>query len=240
MSAPRPDPATRHGRSVAAMFSAIAPTYDLLNHLLSLNTDRRWRDRAVRRLAPRPGERFLDLCTGTGDLALAVLARERGCAVVGADFSRPMLLRAARKAARAGAPLPLVEADALALPFRDGSFDGVAVAFGVRNFEELDRGLFEMARVLRLGGRVLLLEFSQPRGSLFGFLYRIYFTRGLPLVGRLVSRDAHAYRYLPATVQGFPPPPVLTCHLEAAGFGSVTHLPLTGGIATLTEAVRIR
>lgn len=232
-----PDPSTRRGRAVAGMFDAIAPTYDLLNHLLSFNVDRRWRRRAVRALAPSPGQRLLDLCAGTGDLALALLEAERSCRVVGADFSRPMLLRAPSKAQRSGVALPLVEADAMALPFRDAAFDGVTVAFGVRNFEDLDRGFQEMARVLRPGGRAVILEFSRPRG-LFGWFYRVYFGQILPRVGRLISRDAHAYGYLPATVAGFPAAPELTTRLEAAGFSGVAHTPLTFGIATISAARR--
>lgn len=235
---PRPDPTTRPGRAVAGMFGAIAPTYDLLNHLLSFNVDRRWRARAVGALGPAAGKRYLDLCAGTGDLALALLARSPLSRVVGADFSRPMLLRAPAKARRRKVDLPLAEADALALPFKDGTFDGLAVAFGVRNFEDLDRGLSEMARVLKPGGRAVILEFSRPRG-LFGWAYRFYFGRVLPRVGRLVSKDAHAYGYLPATVEAFPGPGELASRLEAAGFGAVSHAPLTFGIATVTVAVRI-
>lgn len=236
-AAPRPDPATRPGRAVAGMFGAIAPTYDLLNHLLSFNVDKRWRGRAVGALDPAAGRRYLDLCTGTGDLALAILSRSPLSRVTGADFSRPMLLRAPAKARRREVDLPLVEADALALPFCDGVFDGLTVAFGVRNFEALDRGLVEMARVLKPGGRVVILEFSRPRGF-FGWVYRMYFGRILPRVGRLISRDAHAYGYLPATVEAFPGPPALTARLEAAGFTAVVHTPLTFGIATVTVAAR--
>jgi len=220
------------------MFGAIAPTYDLLNHLLSFNVDRRWRRRAVQLLAPAPGELCLDLCAGTGDLALALLETAPACRVIGADFSRPMLLKAPAKARRRGRTLPLAEADALALPFRDGVFDALTIAFGARNFEELDPGLREMARVMKPGGRMVLLEFSRPSGSFFGRLYRVYFGRVLPLVGRIVSGDTHAYGYLPASVAEFPPPPALTARLEAAGFGEIAHIPLTFGIATLTFARR--
>lgn len=237
---PRPDPSTRPGRAVAGMFGAIAPTYDLLNHLLSFNVDRRWRKAAAKALAPRPGEHYLDLCAGTGDLALALLAREPGAKLVGADFCRPMLERAPAKAARAGTSLPLAEADALNLPFRDAAFSGLTVAFGVRNFEQLDRGFREMARVLKPGGRAVILEFSQPRSALFGALYRLYFTRLLPFVGRLVSRDSHAYGYLPATVARFPLPDELAARLQAAGFAEVHHTPLTFGVAVLTVAEKGR
>jgi len=220
------------------MFGAIAPTYDLLNHVLSLNVDRRWRRRAIQALAPRPGEHILDLCAGTGDLAVALFEAQPMCRVLGADFSRPMLLRAPAKSRRMGLSLPLIEADALALPIRTGVFDGLAVAFGVRNFEDLDPGFREMARVLKPGGRLVVLEFSRPAGSLFGWFYQLYFSRVLPLVGRIISGDSHAYGYLPATVANFPGPPELTVRLEAAGFTGVVHTPLTFGIATISSARR--
>ncbi len=231
-----PNPTTKPGKAVAGMFSAIAPTYDLLNHLLSFNLDKRWRKRAVGALGARPGERCLDLCTGTGDVALAIAKASPHCGIVGADFSREMMVQAARKAGRRKATIPLAQADALALPFRDGAFDAVTVAFGIRNFEELDRGLGEISRVLKDGGRAVILEFSPPRRSFFGALYRLYFTRILPLAGKLISRDAHAYGYLPATVQNFVTPVELAGKLKAAGFASATHAPLTFGIAVLTVA----
>lgn len=233
-AAPVPDPARRKGEEVARMFGAIAPTYDLLNHLLSLNVDRLWRHRAVRALHPRPGEVVVDLCTGTGDLALAL--GRRGVRVVGVDFSRPMLERALRKDGRRG--LRFVLGDALRLPLQDGSADGVTVAFGVRNFEDLPMGLREMARVLRPGGRLVVLEFSHPRPGLFGALYRLYFQRVLPAVGRLVSGVRGPYGYLPATVDLFPDPPAFAELLRRAGFRDVVQKPLTGGIATLHAARR--
>lgn len=234
------DPVTRKSRAVAGMFGAIAPTYDLLNHLLSLNVDRRWRKAAARALAPAAGAFYLDLCAGTGDLALAILSREPAAYLVGADFCRPMLERAPAKARQAGSALHLAEADALNLPFKSGGFDGLAVAFGVRNFEDLDRGFNEMARVIKPGGRAVILEFSQPKSALFGALYRFYFNRLLPWVGRLISRDNHAYGYLPATVARFPGPKELTQKLQEAGFERVSHAPLTFGIAMLTVAEKGR
>ena len=227
-----PDPKTRPGRAVADMFSAIASTYDLLNHLLSLNVDRRWRRVTTAALAAGPDDRVLDLCTGTGDLAFSLMG-DSGTRVVGADFSAGMLAVAKQKARKRGQPFPLVQADAMALPFSDGSFDGLMVAFGVRNFENLDAGLREMARVLRTGGRLAILEFSSPDRSLFGALYRFYFSRVLPRIGRFVSGAAGPYSYLPATVEGFPNPPALAGMLSAAGFQVLEQRSLTGGIATL-------
>jgi len=232
--APVPDPGRRRGEEVARMFGAIAPTYDLLNHLLSLNVDRLWRRRAVRALDPRPGEVVVDLCTGTGDLALAV--GRRGARVLGVDFSRPMLERALRKGGRKS--LRFVLGDALRLPLKDRSADGVTVAFGVRNFEDLAAGLREMARILKPGGRLVVLEFSRPRPGLFGSLYRLYFQRILPAVGHLVSGVRGPYGYLPATVDLFPDAPAFAELLRACGFGAVVQRPLTGGIATLHAARR--
>lgn len=216
------------------MFGAIAPTYDFLNHLLSLNVDRLWRRRAVKALDPRPGEVVVDLCTGTGDLALAL--GNRGARVLGVDFSRPMLEQALRKGRRGG--LRFVLGDALSLPLGDRSVDGVTVAFGVRNFEDLRAGLVEMARILKPGGRLVVLEFSRPRPGLFGSLYRLYFQRVLPAIGRLVSGVQGPYGYLPATVDLFPDAPAFADLLKRSGFGSVAQTPLTGGIATLHVARR--
>ena len=217
---------------MAEMFTAISPTYDLLNHALSLNIDRHWRTITVGALAAQPGESILDLCTGTGDLALALLHRA-GARVTGADFSAGMLRVAREKAGKRGLGLPLVQADALALPFTAGSFDAATVAFGVRNFQDLDAGLREISRVLKPGGRLAILEFSSPDRSLFGALYRFYFREILPFVGRLVSGDSGAYAYLPATVERFPDAPELATKLNAAGFTVLQQRRLTGGIATL-------
>ena len=237
MTADAPDPRRRDGGAVEGMFSAIAPTYDLLNHLLSFNVDRSWRRAAVKAAKASPRMTCLDLCTGTGDLALELLRRVPVVAV-GADFSGPMLARAKGKAAARKVPLPLVRADAMRLPFADASFDRLLVAFGVRNFENLERGFSEMARVLRPGGRAVILEFSMPDRSLFGAVYRLYFGRLLPAIGRLVSGRRGAYRYLAATVEGFPPPAELAKKLALAGLRPCEQRPLTGGIATLHVAER--
>jgi demethylmenaquinone methyltransferase / 2-methoxy-6-polyprenyl-1,4-benzoquinol methylase len=222
---------------VRAMFAAIAPRYDLLNHLLSLNIDRRWRRAAVRRLAweRRPGGTYLDLCAGTLDLA-TTLAREPAFSgrVIGADFVIPMLVRGKTKAARTRP----VGADALTLPFADAAFDGVMVAFGVRNLADLDAGLAEAHRVLRAGGRFVALEFSTPRFAPLRALYLLYLRRLLPAIGRAVSKHRDAYAYLPESVLGFPDPDALARRLERAGFTGVSFDRLSGGICAIHHGTR--
>ncbi len=214
------------------MFTAIAPRYDFLNHLLSLNIDRRWRRQAVEHLAweSRPAGRYLDLCAGTLDLA-AQLGQQPGFAgeVVGADFVLPMLALGRGKSAR----VRPVNADALELPFPDASFDGATVGFGVRNFAELEEGLAEAARVLRPGARLVILEFTTPPRQPLRGLYFFYFRKLLPLVGRMVSRHRDAYEYLPASVLAFPEPPALAALMERAGFGGVQYTLLLGGICAI-------
>jgi demethylmenaquinone methyltransferase / 2-methoxy-6-polyprenyl-1,4-benzoquinol methylase len=222
---------------IRGMFGHIAPSYDFLNHLLSLNVDRYWRWRTTRLVPPAGTEPLLDLCTGTGDLALAYDRAAGGTVpIVGADFCRPMLERAISKAARARAQgrIRFVEADAQHLPFPDDHFQIAAVAFGLRNVTDTDRGIAEMVRVTRPGGRVAILEFSQPRGWLFGRLYRFYFRRILPLLGQLISRsEDSAYRYLPASVMEFPDGEALAERLRRQGLTEVHWHPFTFGIATL-------
>ena len=222
---------------IRSMFGNIAPSYDLLNHLLSLNVDHYWRWRTTRIVPPVGDAPILDLCTGTGDLALAYDKAGRGnVPIVGADFCHPMLVRAALKAdqRRASGRICFLEADAQQLPFPDEHFQIATVAFGLRNVTDTDRGLAEMVRVTRPGGRVAILEFSQPRGWLFGRLYRFYFRRVLPLIGQLISRSKdNAYRYLPASVQEFPDGEALAERLRRHGLVDVRWHPLTLGIATL-------
>jgi demethylmenaquinone methyltransferase/2-methoxy-6-polyprenyl-1,4-benzoquinol methylase len=222
---------------IRGMFGHIAPRYDFLNHLLSLNVDRYWRRRTTRLVPPTGDGPILDLCTGTGDLALAYDRAARGrVPIVGADFCHPMLERARHKTARAGADgrIRYVEADAQHLPFPDASFQIAAVAFGLRNVTDTDRGIAEMVRVIQPGGRVAILEFSQPRGPLFGPLYRFYFRRILPLVGQLISRSKEsAYTYLPASVMEFPDGEALAQRLRRHELVDVRWYPLTFGIATL-------
>ena len=220
-------------RQVREMFSAIAPTYDLLNHLLSLGIDRSWRAAAVGRLGWErcPEGRYLDCCAGTLDLAETLLARPgfRGW-VTGADFAVPMLKRGARKA---GGLVRRAAADALRLPFADRTFDGALVGFGVRNLSDLDAGLAELRRVLRDGARLVVLEFSTPAVAPIRALYHLYFHGVLPLVGRVISGNPTAYEYLPSSVTEFPSPPALQARMERAGFLVCGWSVLTGGIAAL-------
>jgi demethylmenaquinone methyltransferase/2-methoxy-6-polyprenyl-1,4-benzoquinol methylase len=222
---------------IRRMFGDIAPWYDRLNHLLSLNVDHAWRRRATRLVPPEGADPILDLCTGTGDLALAYDRAAGGrVPIVGADFCHPMLVRATAKAARRGAQdrVRFVEADAQRLPCADDQFQITTVAFGLRNVTDPDRGLAEMVRVTKPGGRVAVLEFSRPRHWLFGRLYRFYFRRVLPLAGQTLSRSRDsAYRYLPASVLEFPDGEALAERMRAAGLGGVVYHPLTFGIATL-------
>jgi demethylmenaquinone methyltransferase / 2-methoxy-6-polyprenyl-1,4-benzoquinol methylase len=223
---------------VRQMFSDIAPRYDLLNHVLSLNIDRAWRRRALRALAwhERPGGRYLDLCAGTLDVG-AALTREEGFTgfVLGADFAVPMLRQGAGKAPRAA--LAPVGADALALPLATGSMDGAVVAFGIRNVADLDAGLRETHRVLRPGARFVILEFSTPRTALVRFGYHMYFHHVLPRIGRLVSGHRSAYHYLPLSVAEFPTEERLVERLRGAGFRDVRFERLTLGIAAIHVGV---
>jgi demethylmenaquinone methyltransferase/2-methoxy-6-polyprenyl-1,4-benzoquinol methylase len=223
---------------IRAMFGNIAPRYDLLNHLLSLNIDHYWRWRTTRLAPPvEGGGPILDVCTGTGDLALAYdrAARHR-VPIVGSDFCLPMLLpaRVKTRQRRANRRIQYVEADTQSLPFPEDTFQLVTVAFGLRNVTDTDRGLAEMVRVTRPGGHVAILEFSRPRGWLFGRLYRFYFRFVLPVVGQLVSRSRdRAYSYLPASVMEFPDGEALAAKLRQHGLVDVRFHPLTFGIATL-------
>jgi demethylmenaquinone methyltransferase/2-methoxy-6-polyprenyl-1,4-benzoquinol methylase len=222
---------------VRQMFTAIAPRYDLLNHILSLNLDRAWRRRAVDRMvAAGPhggGGAYLDLCAGTLDLALALAQRKafRG-RVVGADFVIPML-RLGRAKLGDGAKVNVVGADALELPFPDARFDGCMVGFGIRNLADLDRGLDEMRRVLKPGGRLVILDFAIPDAQPVKSLYLFYFRRVLPRVGRLVSKHTTAYSYLPDSVSAFPSPERLAERMARAGFSGVGFERLTLGVAAL-------
>jgi demethylmenaquinone methyltransferase/2-methoxy-6-polyprenyl-1,4-benzoquinol methylase len=229
----------KHETRIRRMFGNIAPRYDLLNHLLSLNVDRYWRWRTTRLAPPDPHDPapILDVCTGTGDLALAYdrAARQR-VPIIGTDFCLPMLLPARAKTKRSGAAerVRYVEADTQCLPFPDETFQLVSVAFGLRNVTDTDRGLAEMVRVTRPGGRVAILEFSRPQHWLFGRVYRFYFRRLLPAIGQLVSRSRdQAYNYLPASVMEFPDGEALAERLRAHGLAEVRWHPLTFGIATL-------
>ena len=229
---------------IRRMFGQIAPWYDFLNHLLSLNIDRAWRTKVARLAAvtdPAAGP-VLDLCTGTGDLAFAYDRRANGkLTIVGADFCPEMLVLARKKSARRASRdrLSFVEADAQELPFADGTFQLVTCGFGLRNVTNTDKGLAEMVRVTRPGGRVAILEFSRPTGRLFGPAYRWYFQRLLPRVGQLFSKSPEsAYNYLPASVMAFPDGEELANKLAAHGLSAVTFTPLTFGVATLYVGTR--
>ena len=222
-------------RAVRRMFAGIAPRYDFLNHLLSLNRDRVWRRRTARLLAPRlaqAGSRALDLCCGTADLALE-LARVGEGRVVGSDFVHGMLLLAQEKVRRAAARLPLVEADALSLPFADESFEVVTAAFGFRNLANYQRGLEEIRRVLKRGGEAGILEFAVPQRGVFAAVYRFYFHRVLPWLGGVISGSRAAYSYLPASVEKFPDSDGFVRWMEGAGFRNVRCQLWTGGTVAL-------
>jgi demethylmenaquinone methyltransferase / 2-methoxy-6-polyprenyl-1,4-benzoquinol methylase len=214
---------------VRRMFDRIAPVYDAMNHVMTAGLDRRWR-RLTAEAVVRPGDDVLDACCGTGDLAVA--AQAAGGDVTGLDFSERMLERARRKAP----DIRWVAGDVLTLPFGDGSFDAATVGFGVRNVEDLEAGLRELARVLRPGGRLGCLEITRPRGPLRPF-FRLWFDGLVPLAGRLLPGGA-AYAYLPASVRRFPGPEDLGAAMDRAGFADVTWRLLGGGIVALHTAVR--
>ena len=217
------------------MFTSIAPRYDLLNHVLSMNVDRLWWNRTARTFAAilaRPGARVLDLCCGTGDMTFA-LRRKAGkssARILGADFSHAMLQRAGEKSK--GTDLCWVEADALNTPFRDESFDLATSAFGFRNLTDYNAGLREILRVLRPGGECGILDFSEPAGVM-GPLYQIYFKHVLPRIGTMISGVRGPYAYLPASVERFPAPEDMLERMRSAGFREASWTPYTFGIAGL-------
>ena len=218
------------------MFGRIAGRYDLLNRVLSCGIDQAWRRATVRAARERlggelAGRTVVDACCGTGDLSLA-FARE-GARVVGVDFTPEMLERAVVKGARQPAPIVFANGDALGLPVPDDSADVASVAFGIRNVADRVAGFAELARVVRPGGCVLVLEFTTPPGPVLGRLYRLYFTRILPTVGRLVSGDGDAYSYLPRTVLAWPDPDELLAEMEGVGLVDGGYRLLTRGIACL-------
>ena len=225
---------------VRKMFGEIAPKYDRMNHLLSMNVDRYWRWKTVRRLAPNVREPILDVCTGTGDLAFAFHQYTNGQApVIGSDFCFEMLAVGRQKAAKFQRLVHFVEADAQNLPFADNQFQIVSAAFGLRNVANTDQGLAEMTRVCRPQGKVAVLEFSIPRYQPIKGLYGWYFKNVLPRIGQLLARnDSSAYDYLPDSVGEFPCYEKLTQRMIAAGCSSAKFYPLTGGIATLYIGVK--
>ncbi len=256
-SAPAPgtQPAGVTGERAAAqyvrtMFGDIAPQYDFLNHLLSLSMDRLWRWRTARRfrsILQCPDAQVIDLCCGTGDLTLALERRAiptgappptQSRRILGADFARPMLTRAAAKASRAQSGTKYLAADSLSLPFADASFDLVTAGFGFRNLANYQRGLEEIARVLKPGGEVGILEFSAPRWWPMAPLYRFYFRRILPRIGGKISGSTGAYEYLPGSVARFPGPRELADWMARAGFVDVKFETWTGGIVALHRGRR--
>jgi len=237
-------------KKVRQMFTQIAPRYDLLNHLLSLQLDRLWRARAAKRLRPildRPDALVLDLCCGTGDLAFA-LARAGKARIIGADFAHTMLVRAREKSAalapaaneNAASPMPFFEADALRLPFGDASFDLVTTAFGFRNLANYEAGLREIQRVLKPGGTIAILEFTEPPEGLLGDLYRWYFRSVLPKIGGMISGDRSAYSYLPKSVSRFFRSPELAALMATVGYQSVEYREWTMSTVALHTGERPR
>jgi len=210
---------------VRRMFDRIAPVYDAMNRVMTVGLDQRWRAATVRETV-QPGDRILDACCGTGDLAVAAHAAGAG-SVVGLDFSEAMLERARRKAPE----LTFIQGDVLALPFQDASFDVAVVGFGIRNVADLEAGLRELRRVLRPGGRLGILEITTPRGALAPF-YRVWFDTVVPLLGRVLP-GGEAYTYLPASVRRFPPPEELAALFAANGFSRVRYRLFAGGIVAL-------
>ncbi len=225
------------------MFGSIAARYDLLNHLLSGNIDKRWRRRIAKSLfatLPRQNSRearILDVACGTGDLSLTLF--EKGEArIIGIDFCRPMLQIAKSKASRNGVSVPFIEGDALELPFADRAFEAVTIAFGLRNLASVEAGIQELLRVLKPGGRLFVLEFSQPVTPVLRSLFKLYFTRVLPIFGGLISGSRRAYEYLPDSVSHFPDQESLASVMANAGFADVSFENLTGGIAALHVGTR--
>ena len=223
------------GVAVRDMFSSIAPRYDLLNHVLSMNVDRYWWWRTARRfrhIVERTDAVVLDLCCGTGDMAFALYkkAGKSGASITGADFSAAMLDRARVKAG--SRPMKWVEADALHMPFENASFNLVTSAFGFRNLANYDEGLREIHRVLRPDGEIGILDFGEPKG-LVGAFYHFYFRHVLPTIGTMISGVSGPYAYLPASVARFPSPPEMLERMKAAGFREVSFTPYTLGIAGL-------
>jgi len=230
-----PDDDARTGQAVRRMFDSVAHRYDFLNHFLSAGRDIAWRRAAagaLREIVARPGSVALDVCCGTGDLAFQ-LARLSGGAVLGADFSRPMVRRAAKKSRKLKRPPAFMEADAAKLPFPDNSLDAVTIGFGFRNLANYARGLQEMRRVLKRGGTLAILEFSRIHAPVIGPVFRFYFRRLLPRIGTLISGVPGPYRYLPDSVKRFPDQESLLGLMRQAGFKNVRYKNFFIGAAAL-------
>ena len=227
----------KSGDRVREMFGEIAPKYDRMNHLLSMNMDRYWRHKTVKRLAPSSDSRVLDICCGTGDLAIAISKATAGkCEVIASDFCNEMLEIGRKKQEKLALekPVAFIEADAQELPFESDQFDIVSVAFGLRNVQDTDRGLREMQRVCKPNGKVAVLEFSNPRTQPLKSLYLFYFKHILPKVGQFLARNTkNAYNYLPSSVSEFPAYEQLVERMETSGLSDVNYYPMTFGVATL-------
>lgn len=223
---------------IGQLFDRIAGTYDGLNHVLSLNIDKRWRRRAIRML--KPAEQVLDVAIGTADLTIEILRQGKAQHVTGIDLSHGMMAIGEQKVAKRGYA-PQVQFDygsAQQMPYADASFDTVTCAYGVRNFANMDEGLSEMYRVLRTGGELMVLEFSYPTNPVIRWGYDLYFTHILPFIGNLFSRDKGAYSYLNRSVKNFPYGEAFCQHLRKAGFTQIKATPLTFGISTIYTAVK--
>lgn len=237
---------TEQARRVREMFASIAARYDLLNHLLSGNIDKRWRRRVAQMLHSTLGPllqdisssaRILDVACGTGDLSLTLFESCKA-RIVGVDFCRPMLEIASSKALKRGSDVLFIEGDALSLPFLDSSFEAATIAFGLRNLASVENGFAELYRVLKPGGRVVVLEFSKPTVPLLRSVFKIYFTKVLPVFGGLISGSKSAYQYLPESVSRFPDQTELKAIMRSSGFEEVTFENLSGGIAALHFGMR--
>lgn len=237
MTLPPAGQAPGKGPVVAAMFDRIAPRYDRLNRLLSLGVDVGWRRQAVQAALADGPERVLDVATGTADLALMLKRARPQAEVIGVDFAEAMLAVGRSKARQRGLRVELRRGDALALPFEDASFDALTVAYGLRNFADVAHGLAEMRRVVRRGGRVVVLEFPPPPANLAGRALRWYGRTVMPTIGGLVSGDRSAYAYLPASTEAFLTPDELTSALRAAGFDQVRHRLQSFGVSAMHVGV---
>lgn len=234
------DDSRAKGSQVREMFDSIAPAYDFMNRAMTFGIDKLWRRRAVRAVADRSPCRILDVATGTGDLAIALARRIGGATVTGIDLSEGMIGIGRRKVADAGLDgrISLTTGDCLALPFDDGSFDAVTVAYGVRNFEHLDRGYDEMLRVLAPGGMLCVVELSTPVNPLVKPFYKLYTRAIIPALGRLVSKDVRAYSYLPESIAAVPQGEAMTALMEASGFTGARFRRMTFGVCTIYIAYK--
>lgn len=228
----------RKGEQVREMFDNIAPAYDFMNRAMTMGIDRVWRHKAIGELPRGASLRLLDIATGTGDMALLLRRLTGADSICGIDLSEGMLAEGRKKIAAAGESdhITLLQADSLAMPFCDDEFDGITVAYGVRNFEDLEAGYREMWRVMRKGGRLVVLELSTPRGRLVKPLYDLYTRHIIPTVGRLVSKDVRAYSYLPESIAAVPQGDAMTELMERAGFVNCRYRELTFGVCSLYTA----